>query len=393
MTRRAVLYVANSSKIGGGNRSLISLIERLDERRFAPVLMLPSRGPMVDWAQERSVPYEIATGDDWAGRAGLLSRAFRMARAAQAARVSIVHAMAPTCYRAAALVGLLVRAPRVCHLGFPPEPGEILRSFWSGPEAVVGCFDGQTEPLEGDIRRRNPHCRIVDIPNGIDLDRFSSAHDRRATARARLGIGDGPLVLIVGHLSEVKGYPVFLRAAEAVSRRVPNCQFAALGGETIADGYGTTLRELAGSLGLTRRMHFLGWRDDVPDVLAAADIVVLPSWSEGLPLAVLEAMACARPVVATPVGGVARAVTHGVTGLLVPPGDHAELAASVCTLLENRAMAEAMGTEARHLAEARYSLDAFTSSVQTLYDELLTAHKALHVGLSALGVHGVRPRA
>jgi glycosyltransferase involved in cell wall biosynthesis len=392
VTRRAVLYVANSSKIGGGNRSLISLIEQLDGRRFAPALVLPARGPMVEWAAAKGVPYEIVTGDDWGGRAELLSRAFGMMRVAHSAQVSIIHTMAPTCYRAAALVGRLLRAPRVCHLGFPPEAGEILRSFWSGPEAVVGCFDGQTEPLEDDIRRRSPHCRIVDIPNGIDLDRFRAARERRAGARARLGIADDPLVLIVGHLSEVKGHPVFLRAAAEVSRRVPNCQFAALGGETIADGYGTTLRELAGSLGLTRRMHFLGWRDDVPDVLAAADIVVLPSWSEGLPLAVLEAMACARPVVATPVGGVARAVVHGVTGLFVQPGDHDQVAAAVCTLLENPQMAEAMGTEARRLAETRYSLDAFTGSIQSLYDELLTT-KALGVGLSALGAEGLRRRA
>jgi len=139
----------------------------------------------------------------------------------------------------------------------------------------------------------------------------------------------------------------------------------------VADGYLAHLQSEAGALGLGDRMHFLGWRDDVPEVIAAADIVVLPSWSEGLPLAVLEAMACGKPVVATPVGGVARAVVEGKTGLLVPPGKPGRLAAAISRLLQDPVEAARMGAEGRRRVESRYSLDQFTRSIESLYDALL----------------------
>ena len=368
---RGVLYVANSSKIGGGNRSLIELISRLDRGRFAPVVILPGPGPMVEWARDSGVRHAVVPGDDWSGRIGLMRRGLAMTRIAAEARISVVHSMAPTCYRAAALTGRFVGAPRVCHLGFPPEPGELARSFWSGPEALVGCFEGQTASFETEMRRINPRCRVLDIANGIDLDRFSPDPTLRAAGRARLPVGTSPLVMIVGHLSAVKGYPVFLRAAAAVRAQHPDCHFAALGGETVSDGYLAHLRAEAGTLGLSDRMHFLGFRDDVPEVMAAADVIVLPSWSEGLPLAVLEAMACGKPVVATPVGGVGRAVVEGVTGVLVPPGEPITLASAIARLLVDPISAAAMGIEGRRRVESRYSLARFTRSVEELYESLL----------------------
>jgi glycosyltransferase involved in cell wall biosynthesis len=370
--QRRILYVANSSKIGGGNRSLIELISRLDRERFAPVLILPGPGAMVDWARQAGVRHAVVPGDDWGGRVGLMRRGVGLTRAAADARVSVIHTMAPTCYRAAALAGRLLGIPRVCHLGFPPEAGELARSFWSGPEALVGCFDGQTAPLEAEMRAISPRCRVLDIPNGIDLDRFSPDPALRAAGRARLPVGHAPLVMIVGHLSAVKGYPVFLRAAAALRAQHPDCHFAALGGETVADGYLAHLQAEADALGIGDRMHFLGFRDDVPEVMAAADVIVLPSWSEGLPLAVLEAMACGKPVVATPVGGVGRAVVEGVTGVLVPPGEPATLAGAISRLLVDPVAASRMGAEGRRRAESRYSLERFTRSVEQLYESLLS---------------------
>jgi glycosyltransferase involved in cell wall biosynthesis len=175
----------------------------------------------------------------------------------------------------------------------------------------------------------------------------------------------------VGHLSEVKGYPTFLRAARAIADALPECSFAALGGETIAPGYGDMLRRMTVELGLADRVQFLGWRPDVADVLQAADVVTLPSRAEGLPLAVLEAMACARPVVATPVGGVPDAVVDEQTGLLIPPDDPDRLAAAILRLLRDRSLARRMGAAGRRRVEESFSLDSFASGVAAVYRELL----------------------
>jgi glycosyltransferase involved in cell wall biosynthesis len=98
--------------------------------------------------------------------------------------------------------------------------------------------------------------------------------------------------------------------------------------------------------------------------------MVLPSLAEGLPIAILEAMACARPVVATPVGGVTDAVVNGQTGLLVPPQDAVALAEAVLRLLRDPAWARRMGTEGRHRAETFFSLDRVISRVESLYEEI-----------------------
>ena len=375
-----VLYVANAAKIGGGNRSMIDLITGLDQDRYEPHLVAPAGGPIVDWARTTGIPHVIVPDGDLAGRMRVAQRGARLLPYIISRRTQVVHAMAPTCYRAAALAGLLTGAVRVCHLGFPPEPGELAWCFWSGPEAVIGCYQQQATDVSAEIARINPRCRVIGIPNGVDLARFAPRPSDAAAIRAELGIGERPLVLIVGHLSEVKGYPTFLHAARLIAEAMPDCAFAALGGETIGDGYRATLEELAVSLGIRDRLHFLGFKNDVASVLQAADVVTLPSRSEGLPLALLEAMACARAVVATPVGGVPEAVVAGQTGLLVPPDNPGHLAAAIMELLRDPTERGRLGVRARAHVEARFSIRGFVKGVERLYDDLLTARD---VGASA----------
>jgi glycosyltransferase involved in cell wall biosynthesis len=365
------LYVTNSANIGGANRSLIDLIMRLDRSRYRPQLVLATDGRMSEWARTAGIPYHIVGGDDWSGRRGLVSRAARLLALLAARRIDIVHAMAPTCYRAAGLAARVAGAVRVVHLGYPPEPGELERSFLSGPDAVLGCYHQQATEAAPEVARLAPRCRVIGVPNGIDLERFSPRPSAAAAVRASLGFENRPLVLIVGHLSEVKGYPTFLQAARTIANAVPECAFAALGGETVSRGYGSVLSDMAVDLGLADRVRFLGWRPDVADVLQAADVVTLPSRAEGLPLAVLEAMACARPVVATPVGGVPDAVVDEVTGLLVPPDDPHRLATAILRLLCDPDTAGRMGAAGRRRVEESFSLVGFASGVEAVYRELL----------------------
>ncbi|HEV8315902.1 MAG TPA: glycosyltransferase family 4 protein [Vicinamibacterales bacterium] len=369
---RNVLYVANSSKIGGANRSLIDLISRLDRSRYRSHLVMATDGPMSEWARTAAIPYHIVAGDDWSGRRDLVRRAVRLLALLAARRIDIVHAMAPTCYRAAGVAARVTGALRVVHLGYPPEPGELERSFVSGPDAVLGCYHQQAMEAAPEVARLAPRCRVIGVPNGIDLERFSPRPSAAAAVRASFGVENRPLVLIVGHLSEVKGYPTFLRAARTIANAVPDCAFAALGGETVSPGYGKVLHDMAVGLGLANRVRFLGWRPDVADVLQAADVVTLPSRAEGLPLAVLEAMACARPVVATPVGGVPDAVVNEETGLLVPPDDPRRLAAAILRLLRDRETAARMGAAGRRRVESSFSLESFASGVEAVYRDLLT---------------------
>ena len=131
------------------------------------------------------------------------------------------------------------------------------------------------------------------------------------------------------------------------------------------------VRKLAESLGLAGEVHFLGQRRDVPDLLNAMDIFVLPSYSEGLSLALLEAMAAGLPVIATAVGGLPEVVTDGDNGLLIPPRDAAALAGALERLLADPALAQRLGANAREHVREHFSLDRLGREINEIYGELV----------------------
>jgi glycosyltransferase involved in cell wall biosynthesis len=227
------------------------------------------------------------------------------------------------------------------------------------------------EQVRGEIARLRPRCSVIDITNGVDLGRFRPRDGQDDVSRWRFGAGR--VVMILGHLSDVKGYPTFLRSAALLKKAIGDCAFVAVGGETIQAGFKTELLRQAESLGVKDDVHFIGWQNDVAPVLRAADVVALPSLDEGLPLAVLEAMASGVPVVATPVGGVPEAVVDGVTGRLVPPENPGALADAIRHLLSDPQLLRSMGDEARKRAEQQYSLDRHAELTMVAYERLLSA--------------------
>jgi glycosyltransferase involved in cell wall biosynthesis len=174
----------------------------------------------------------------------------------------------------------------------------------------------------------------------------------------------------VGRLTQVKNHALLLRAAARL-----------LSGEDrlllVGDGpEAGPLRALADELGLGERTVFAGERHDVPALLAAFDVFVMSSSTEGLPLSILEAMAAALPVVATAVGGVPGVVDDGETGVLVPSGCVDSLAAQLAGLRDDRVRAESMGRRGRALALGRYSAETMTARYMDLYDALLARREA-----------------
>ena len=207
-----------------------------------------------------------------------------------------------------------------------------------------------------------PGDKIRVVHNGIDVDR-GPVHGDPGLRAVLAGRSDRPLVLTVARLDAQKGYGHLLAAAATV----PDAVFVLVGeGRKKA-----TLKRQAHALGIAERVRFLGHRNDVPDLLAACDVFVLPSLYEGLPLSVLEAMAAARPVVATAIDGTTEAVVPGVTGLLVPPADPTRLAGAIRALLEDGALARRMGEEGRARVCREFSLRRMIDGVTGVYDELL----------------------
>ena len=201
------------------------------------------------------------------------------------------------------------------------------------------------------------------IHNGIPLPDAVAAGERaqrRTAARRALGLPQGgPLLVAVGNLYPVKDHATLVRAlAELPQTRVA---IAGRGDEE------SNLRRLAAELGLAERLHLLGLRDDVDTVLAAGDVFVQPSLSEGLPLAVLEAMAASLPIVATRVGGIGEAVEDGATGYLVPSANPPALAAALRKVLEAGDRGAALGARGRLRAEREFSVEVMAERYRILY--------------------------
>jgi len=184
--------------------------------------------------------------------------------------------------------------------------------------------------------------------------------------RAELGVGASDLlVLAIGSLMKRKGHRVLLEAM----RRVETEEGTPAWKVAIA-GEGAERADLEGFIaehGLAGRAILLGNRDDVPDLQAAADIFAMPSLWEGLPLAVLEAMFAANPVIATTASGIPEAITHDENGLLIPPGDPDALAAAIRRLLRDRALRERLGARARERAQRDFSVGAMADGYERLY--------------------------
>lgn len=362
------MYVANAGHIGGGNKVLMDIVAGLDRGRFRPILAAPVEGALTAWAAGADVPVVILPASA-SGRVQTYTRAMPLWRQMRRQRVRIVHAMAETCYRAAGLAATWAGARRICHLGFPPTDQALRWNLRWGPDVVVGCYNGQARAVAGVVAEIQPACRCVGIPNGVDTDLFVPP-DAEHPADARWRFGADHVALLVGHISEVKGHSTFLRAAALVAQTLPSSAFVLLGGESTDHGARGRYEALARDLGIADRVHFLGRRDDVADIVRACDVMVLPSRDEGLPIAVLEALACGRPVVATPVGGVPEAVDDHV-GRLVRPDDPEQLAGVLTSLFAARAQRAAMGEAARQRACEQFSSRRFREQIDTLYQALL----------------------
>jgi glycosyltransferase involved in cell wall biosynthesis len=182
------------------------------------------------------------------------------------------------------------------------------------------------------------------------------------------------VVVLAGQVAEIKGLWDYIEAARLLIDRNRRVTFLVIGDDLKNSGALRVEAEQAVlRQGLSDRVRFLGFRNDVPRLMPAFDIVAMPSHVEPLGLAALEGMAVARPVVASRVGGLAETVLNDVTGFLVPPRDPVRLAAAIEQLALNPAQAETFGLAGRERVIAHFSIDAHVSAMQAIYDQALAA--------------------
>jgi glycosyltransferase involved in cell wall biosynthesis len=277
-----------------------------------------------------------------------------------------------------ALLGPVGRVPVfVAHEHGWSFEGQPLRRFLDR-ELIARRADAFIAVSREDLHRMHsvekiPLEKLRFIPNGIPTP---DAPNTAADVRVELSIApDQPVIGAVATLWPEKALDVLIRAAASLATRFSALRVLSAGGEASGpDGAHGSEREklmaVAAELGIADRVRFLGRRSDVPSVLAALDVAVLCSNTEGSPLAVMEYMEAGKPVVATRVGGVPDLVQEGVTGLLVEPQDPEGLAAAIGQLLDNPDRAAEMGRAGRERRRSEFSIETTARRVEALYEEL-----------------------
>jgi glycosyltransferase involved in cell wall biosynthesis len=340
---------------GGTERQMTELVRRLDTQRFkVHVACFHRRGAWLPRVLECAASVVEFPIHGFA-RPATMGQLLRFARWCRRERIAVVH----TCdlyanifgLPGAALAGVRVRIGSRRELKPDKSGGQIRlqRLAYRAATKVVANSRAARQMLE--LEGVAPGSIAV-IPNGVDPACF--AHPERT----------GPLrtVLTVANLRPEKSHETLLTAAALLGAH-PTLRFQIAGDGPRRE----ELERLAAALGLSGRVEFLGHREDIPALLAAADVFVLPSRSEAFPNSVIEAMAAGLPVIACAVGGLLDLVDNGRTGVLVPPANPDALAAALGSLSEQPERARAMGAAARRTIQERYSFGRMVASFEDLY--------------------------
>lgn len=229
---------------------------------------------------------------------------------------------------------------------------------------LVAVSEGVKRYVIG-LHRANPD-KVKVIYNGIDVSKYPLHVDASIMKRELKLQGCSAVVGYVGRLISVKGLTYLIEAAHRILKRRKNVHFLIVGDGPLRD----YLTEKVKKLEMGENVHFVGFRDDIPEVLTTMDIVVQPSLYEGFPLAILEAMCSAKPVVATRVGGVPEVVEHQRTGLLIPPGDAEALTEAIMWLLDDPVKCEKMGRDARRKVTSQFNIERMVTEYEAFYRDL-----------------------
>jgi glycosyltransferase involved in cell wall biosynthesis len=375
--RIKVLQMVGNAIVGGMETHVTRLIERLPLDRFGVTLMCPFESGMADQWRELGVDVIITPmpeSPSWTSIQLACS-------VVKAHGVDVLHAHLPNAHVLAGIAGKLTGKPVVSTLHarqISTLDLEVHRAAGTYLSAV--CRQTYFQCLGLGVNASQLHL----IPNGVDLNDFKPGGARMGALRQRLGIGpEAELVGFVGRLSPEKGPDVFIRAAVALKQALPNARFVLIGEGPMRG----ELQSLIERFELGDVAYLCGLMPHMQSVFAELDLVVSSSRSEALPLALMEAMACGLPVVATQVGGVPDLIQHGMTGWLVGDGDFDAIAAHVRTLIEQPQERVAMGQRARDRAEKHLSLDDSVAATMRLLTRL-AQEKVVEPRRGAGGAHG-----
>jgi len=407
---KRILYIDLSPSPGGSVVSLYHLISHLDRTRYEPRVVLSTlndfkrldalqpavpvrRVPTPQFERKtagmvervragkvgaemrsrRAAPLWHALGDLRRLRRDILPVVPPLMRIMREFRPDLVHMNTSIpLLRHAALASSLLRIPAIHHgrsfLQATPLDVRLLL-----PNARGLIFISQAvADAQLAVMPHPPRYEV--IPNAVPVADYAVTVDAAAVRRSLGASPTGPLLGMVGRITPWKGQHIFVEALALLRRQFPDVQGVLVGPAEEADGpgYADRVKQQAQSLGLSDCLHFSGYRDDIPEVLAALDVVVHASVKpEPFGRVIIEGMAAGKPVVGSRAGGALEIISDGVDGLLTPPDDPVALAGALSRLLVDPELSARLGNAARRTARDRFDVAAHVAAVQNFYEQVM----------------------
>lgn len=365
---RVVFTIPNFITAGSG-QVLVNIISRLDRTRFSPTVCISRKGGRLDQVVEDlgvpllEAPFTVAPKP----YATLLARARQAARIFRPYKFAFWHSFHYSDDYSEPLIARLSGARAWVYtkknMGWGSRAW-VLRSLLAS--RIVVDNSEMPDLFFSGYRLRK---KVRLIPHGVPLDRFAPRSEKTGVYHARYGIPpDAPLIACVAHLVPVKGVPTLIQAVAQVEKA-----HLLLAGRPADAAYATHLQQQVSEHGLQERVHFLDHVSDIPGLLAEVDVAVLPTRlpGEGCPVALLEAMACAKACIATDIPGSRDLIIHQESGLLVPPEDPGALAGALRRLAGDPDLRRRYGESARKRVERHFTIEREVAAHEALYSELL----------------------
>ena len=383
-----VLYLNHTAEMSGAERALLDLLEALPGR-FEPAVACPPEGPLpraVRALDIRVLPlpevrlsfrlHLLRTGR---GVGDLVRTSVGLARLARREEIRLVHANSARAGLIAGLAGRLGGPPTLVHVHdcLPASvAGRLAGSAVGAVAQLLVVNSSYTAARLAELGCRTP---IRVVHNGVDVGRFHPAIMPRRRARERLGLQPDSVTLgLVAQLTPWKAQDDAIALLVHLRERCPGARLVLVGSAMFSPGFSRydnqaferALRAAVSKLGLGEAVHFLGQRSDLPEILRALDLLILPSWEEPFGIALIEAMAMALPVVATEIGGPAEIITHGEDGFLLPPRRPRRWAEEIAALLAQPALRAAVGDKARLRAVSAFHRRLYVEGMVACYSEI-----------------------
>lgn len=367
-----VLEMIDSSMVGGGQKHLHSLVQGLNKEQFNVSVVVSDDGPLYKKLMNEGIKVFCTDIRKNFNPFTLL----KLYKILKVNKIDVIHTHGTVAGVWGRLAASLARTPVIIYtlhgIHYLNSHNRIFKQIFILIDQILSKFSDKIICVANSDQKKGYEYKLFEkgksivIHNGVDIKEFK--FNKKAKAKkAEFNINsDSPVIGIVARLHVQKGYHFFFEAIKLVKEKFSNVKVLVIGDGPLL----FELKEQVLRLKLTDNVIFTGTRDDIPDLLSIMDVFVLSSLWEGMPLTVLEAMACKTPIVATNVDGVSEAIQEGKTGILVPPKNSKKMANEIINILEDKEFRKALGERARKALVKNFPLKKMVREISDLYAQL-----------------------